>query len=175
MASYYTYLIASLPMLHFGLKPALKLKDFLARCAELIGDQDYQLVHKAVSTHGFALAGRLPDALLRWKNFDLGLRNELAKARSSRRKIDTTKFLRSATAFDMQITHLAQAALRQTNILEAEKYLDQARWQELEEIASGHYFDLEFLLAYALKLAILERWELISAGQAGWDERLLKH
>lgn len=175
MASYYTYLIASLPMLHFGAKPALNLKDFSARCAELIADKDYQFIRRAVSTDGFALTGSLPEALLRWKNFDLGLRNELAKVRSLRRKIDAAKFLRSATVFDMRLAHIAQAALRQTNILEAEKYLDFARWQELEEIASGHYFDLEFLLVYALKLSILERQANISLGQAGWVDTLLKH
>ena len=161
-------------MLHFGSKPALNLKDFLARCAELIGDKECQLIRKTVSTDGFALNGRLPEVLLRWKNFDLALRNELAKERALRKKTDAAKFLRAATQFDTQITHLAQSALRQTNILEAEKYLDSARWKELEEIAIGHYFDLEFLLVYALKLAILEREARISLGQAGWAETLLE-
>lgn len=173
MAGYYTYFISSLPMLHFGANPALSLKDFLERCAGLIDEKDCQLIRKAVSTDGFALSGRLPQALLRWKEFDHSLRNELVKARSLRKKVDAAKFLRPGSQSDMQITHLAQAALRQTHILEAEKYLDSARWQALEEIANGHYFDLEFLLVYALKLAILERWSLIGSGRTNWAETLL--
>jgi hypothetical protein len=173
MAAYYTYFISSLPMLRFGSKSALSLKDFLTRCAELIGDKECQLIRKAVSTDGFKLEGNLPQALLRWKEFDFSLRNELAKARSLRKKTEAARFLRPGGKTEMRIAHLAQSAFRQANILEGERYLDNGRWQELDEIASGHYFDLEFLLAYALKLAILERWSLIGSSQTGWAERLL--
>jgi len=172
--AYYTYLVASLPMLNFGSKPPLGLKEFLARCAELLGDKDYRLIRNAVSTQGFALDGRLTPALLRWKAFDLALRNELAKARAARRKTDASRFLRGGQASAIQAMHLAQTALRQPNILEAEKYLDGARWHELDEIASGHYFDLEFLLVYALKLVILERQSMIGTEAAGWEGTLLK-
>jgi hypothetical protein len=47
-------------------------------------------------------------------------------------------------------------------MLEAEKALDLERWQLLEELACGHYFDLDALLIYALKLLILERWAKIN-------------
>jgi len=39
--------------------------------------------------------------------------------------------------------------------------LDEIRWKALDELATGHYFDLEFLVTYTLKLRILERWEKI--------------
>jgi len=91
------------------------------------------------------------------------LRNELVKARALRKKVDPARFLRHDTHFDMNITHIAQAALRQASILEAERYLDLERWKALDEISRGHYFDLDFLLVYGLKLAILERWVKIEA------------
>ena len=33
----------------------------------------------------------------------------------------------------------------------------------MDELATGHYFDLDFLISYALKLLILERWERINS------------
>ncbi|TAM42843.1 DUF2764 family protein [bacterium] len=163
MPSYYTYLISSLPMLQFANSPGLTLNDFLNRCAELISREDAALIKEAVSTDAYALKVSASEALLKWKGFDLALRNELVKARALRKKVDPAGFLRLDTYFDMNITHIAQAALRHTSILEAERYLDSERWKALDEISRGHYFDLDFLLVYGLKLAILERWVKIEA------------
>lgn len=145
-------------MLQFGNRPALTLKDFLIRSAEFIPRKDAALVKEALSTDGYALQVPAPAALLKWREFDLALRNEMVKARALRKKVDPARFLRNDTHFDIKITHIAQAALRQVSILEAERYLDLQRWKELDEISRGHYFDFDFLLAYGLKLAILERW-----------------
>jgi len=163
MPSYYTYLISSLPMLQFANSPALTLNDFLGRCAELISQNDLVLIKEALSTDAYALNLSAPEALLKWKEFDLALRNELVKARALRKKVDPARFLRYDTHFDINITHIAQAALRHTSILDAETYLDLERWKVLDEISRGHYFDLDFLLVYGLKLAILERWAKIEA------------
>ncbi len=163
MPGYYTYLISSLPMLQFANKPAFSLNDFLKRCTELIPQQDAALIKQVVSTDAYLLDVSGPGILLKWKEFDLGLRNELVKSRAVRKKVDPAKFLRSNTHFDINITHIAQASLRQASILEAERYLDLERWKMLDQAAYGHYFDLDFLLAYALKLAILERWVKIGA------------
>ncbi|MDD5512600.1 MAG: DUF2764 family protein, partial [Candidatus Omnitrophica bacterium] len=32
------------------------------------------------------------------------------------------------------------------------------RWAFLEELNTGHYFDFEVLIIYALKLLLLEKW-----------------
>jgi hypothetical protein len=53
------------------------------------------------------------------------------------------------------------AANIHTSVLDAEKTLDEARWKALEELATGHYFDLDLLITYAYKLLILQRWENI--------------
>ena len=53
------------------------------------------------------------------------------------------------------------AAYKSTSILEAEKILDQARWEFLESLSFGHYFDFDLLLGYLLKLKILERWDKV--------------
>ena len=176
MPSYYTYLISSLPMLQFANKPALSLNDFLNRCAQLIPENDTALIKEALSTDPYALNLSAPKVLLKWKEFDLALRNELVKARALRKKVDPARFLRYAVHFDINITHIAQASLRQASILEAERYLDLERWKALDAIARGHYFDLDFLLFYGLKLAILERWVRIDeADKAELAEKVLAY
>lgn len=52
-------------------------------------------------------------------------------------------------------------AHRNPSILEAERMLDGERWCMLDELSLGHYFDIDFLIVYALKILILERWERI--------------
>jgi len=163
MPGYYTYLISSLPMLQFATKPPFSVNDFLNRCAEFIPQLDAQLIKQVVSTDAYLLNVSGPEILLQWKEFDLALRNELVKARAVRKKVDPAKFSRGDPHFDMNITHIAQASLRHISILEAERYLDLERWKMLEQAAYGHYFDLDFLLVYSLKLVILERWVKIDA------------
>jgi hypothetical protein len=48
-----------------------------------------------------------------------------------------------------------------TSILDAEKTLDEIRWKAIEDLSTGHYFDLDLLITYAYKLLILQRWENI--------------
>ncbi|MDO9573129.1 MAG: DUF2764 family protein [Candidatus Omnitrophota bacterium] len=176
MPNYYIYLISSLPMLHFSTTPVLSLKDFLNSCAELINQPEVALIRQAISTDAYALDASGSGALLKWKEFDLALRNELARARAIRKKVPVEKFLRQGKQSDMNITHIAQAAIRRTSILEAEKYLDLERWKALDEISSGHYFDLDFLLVYALKLVILERREKINfSDKTGIIEKVLSN
>ncbi|MDO8489642.1 MAG: DUF2764 family protein [Candidatus Omnitrophota bacterium] len=176
MPSYYTYLISSLPMLHFSVNPTISLEEFLGRCAQLISERDLLLIRQVISKDAYALDLPKNSILLKWKEFDLALRNELARARAARKKINAEKFLRGGASFDINITHIAQASLRQSTILEAERYLDLERWELLDELAMGHYFDLDFLLIYALKLVILERWGKISSSdKAEMAEKVLAH
>lgn len=163
MPNFYIYLISSLPMLHFTSAPAISLEAFLGLCAQFIPEQDLKLIKQVIFTDGYALDLPKKNILLKWKEFDLALRNELARARAARKKINADKFLRPGVSFDINIAHIAQASLRQNSILEAERYLSLKRWELLEDLATGHYFDLDFLLIYALKLVILERWAKIGS------------
>lgn len=163
MPSYYIYLISSLPMLQFNAKSPFSVDSFLNRCAELIPAKDVNFIKQVITADAYTLELSRDGILSKWKAFDLALRNELARARAARRKISADKFLHEGALFDINITHIAHASLRKNSILEAEKYLDLERWRVLDEICAGHYFDLDFLLVYALKLAILERWAKIDA------------
>ncbi|HNW38806.1 MAG TPA: DUF2764 family protein [Candidatus Omnitrophota bacterium] len=161
MPAYYTFLISSLPLLNFNAKPPLNLENFFARCKNLIPDQELEILIRSCQQDVYALGPQARVSLRRWGDFETTLRNELVRARAARKKIDPLKFLRLPDEPQTQISHLAAAAYRSSSILEAEQILDQARWNFLEDLSFGHYFDFDYLLIYGLKLKILERWDKI--------------
>jgi hypothetical protein len=161
MPAYYTFLIASLPMLNLSAKAPFSLEDFLVKCKNLIPDKELEILLQACRQDAYALGRQSPVSLKKWAEFEIALRNELARSRAARRKVDPLKYLRLPDSPQAQISHLAAIAYRSTSILEAEKILDQSRWSFLEDLSFGHYFDFDYLLIYGLKLKILERWDKI--------------
>jgi len=161
--SYYIYLISSLPTLHFGTSSPFSFERFLEVCKGLIPDSDIDEIKEAVKVSGRVLP-RMTQAMKKWHAFDATLRNELVKVRASRKKIDQARYLRpDGYEVDLSIAHIALTARRNPSIIEAEKTLDQERWRTLDEIAAGHYFDLDTLIVYAHKLLILEKWDKVQS------------
>jgi len=160
--SYYTYLISSLPMLNFAAKTPFSLEVFFAKCKGLIADTNLEILRNACSKDIDFLNMTAKGRLKEWVNFEVALRNELARIRARGKKIDPAKFIRLPDYPQFQISRVALAAQRHSAyVLEAEKILDQERWDFLEQLSFGHYFDFDFLLIYALKLKILERRDQI--------------
>lgn len=161
MVAYYTYLISSLPMLSFISRPPFSLEDFFAKCEGLIPETDSELLRNACYKEVSFLNPVTTGTLGKWANFEIVLRNELVRGRARRKKVDALKFVRLPDDSEAYISHVAMIAYRSASILEAEKILDQARWDFLESLSFGHYFDFDFLLIYLLKLKILERWDKV--------------
>jgi hypothetical protein len=149
MAGYYVYLVSSLPMLHFGAKPPISHEKFLDTCAGLISEDDIDALKDV--------------RLEKWHKFDMDLKNELVKIRAGRKHIDPAKYIRKDGYADPSVARAAMNAYRTKSIIESEKALDHERWNFLDKISLGHYFDIEVLIAYSLKLQMLERWEKVRA------------
>lgn len=161
MPSYYIYLIASLPMLHFEIKPPFSFEQFLSICQEKISPSDFVIL-STLSLTGEYAETRI-ETLRKWSAFETALRNELVRIRAARKRIDPVKYLREDGFTDPAIARIATGAYRNLDLLEAQRLLDIERWRKLDELAVGHYFDIDFLIVYAHKLLILERWERIEA------------
>ncbi len=146
-------------MLNFSSRPPFGTEEFIDKCRGLIPEEEVNLLqnicYKDPSSLGSPVAGTIGKLV----SFEVVLRNELARARARRKKIDASKFIRLPDDFEAHISHTAMAAYRSLSILEAEKILDQARWDFLEFLSIGHYFDFDFLVVYLLKLKILVRWD----------------
>jgi len=151
-------------MLHFGQKAPLTFGKFLDTCRAMLAEPEVRIL-EAIRTDG-ALKINQP-TLERWRTFDAALRNELVKIRSARRKADSLKYLRPAgECADSSLSQSAMNAHR-APMMEGEKLLDQERWRKLEELALGHYFDLDVLITYAHKLLILEKWDRVRSANPG--------
>jgi hypothetical protein len=160
MPKHYTYLIASLPALLFGMKPPFSFERFLEKCRPLISEEDFFLLSNLPVTIDEYGKGVSHPIIEKWLAFDTALRNELVKIRAHSKKIDAAKYLREPP-IDFIISQAAMASHRSASILETEKMLDETRWQALDNLGLGYYFDLDSLILYAYKLKILERWEKI--------------
>jgi len=180
MAGYYAYLLSSLPMLHFGAKPPITFEAFQAVCRGLVSDEELGLLEALgksslsffsamgkSSLSPFSRPGAFPDetawpgAVRAWASFERMLRNELAKVRAARQHKEAGPYLRGDAGAEAAFTQLAVNASRHPDILESERMLDAARWQGLEAQCFGHYFDVDALMIYGLKLLILERWQRV--------------
>lgn len=159
MANLYIYFISSLPLLHFGMKPPFSLEQFLQKCIEYIPPADARILEVIGSAQ---YPAKNAPTIKKWLNFDTRLRNELVRLRAGRKKTDPAKYLRPDGYAGPQLYHIALAAQRNPSPLEGEKGLDMERWRYLDELCFGHYFDLDFLIIYAYKLMLLERWERIN-------------
>ncbi|MDR2586474.1 MAG: DUF2764 domain-containing protein, partial [Prevotellaceae bacterium] len=60
------------------------------------------------------------------------------------------------------------AVLETENILEREQKFDRIRWEYANEICTYHYFDIDKVLCFWLKVSIIERWMRLdkATGQA---------
>lgn len=160
MPAYYVYLISSLPMLNFGMRPPFNFQGLIDRCRQLIPEEDLKII-ESVSMTGSYVEISTNATIKKWQEFDIALRNELVKVRASRKKTDPLKYLRPDNFGYFQAAQIALYAHRIPSLVESEKALDQARWNFLDELNIGHYFDIDSLIIYAYKVLILERWEKI--------------
>ncbi len=156
----YYYLVASLPVLRFGSKPPLSLEDFLCECQKHLSFNDLQMIRNVVSFP--KVSKKSVDPILKfWIRFNHNLRNELTWVRAMELNKEPARYIRGERENIPQLVDLAAQAVKAADPLEAQKLLDLGRWNYLEELIQDHYFDLECLIVYALKLKILERYQTI--------------
>lgn len=143
-------------MLFFDGKPSMSAASFLEDARRFLVCEDFELMRGLLTEEDPApeSGNALRDALAR---FDRGFRNELVWHRAHRLNKDPLAFLRGERALEPFWTEQIHQALKTENLLDAQDALDKIRWQFLEDLERGHFFDLETLLVYGLKLKILER------------------
>jgi len=168
MPSYYEYIISSLPALSFGAKPPMSLERLLFMCKDMISESDTRALEAVKEGALYSEAASRIGALKKWASFDIMLKNEIVALRAARKKTDPSRFMhQNGHPESYSAAHIAINAYRAASPLETEKILDAERWKKLEDLSFGHYFDADALAIYALKLAILEKWEKIKTADKG--------
>lgn len=109
-----------------------------------------------------------------WFEFELNLKNVLLVLAARKNNIPyenqvigshpVAEIIRKSNARDLGISaewpwieKVIQIADTE-NILAREKAIDQLRWTYLDELNTFNYFSVEVLIAYLIKLGIIERW-----------------
>ncbi|HKL56952.1 MAG TPA: DUF2764 family protein [Sphaerochaeta sp.] len=155
MASYY-YLVATLPMLRFDGSCPFSTDSFLEQCRTQVSERDYQTIASALSGRG-----SLHPFLKRWQRFSSMVKKELNDQRSKKLSLSSPKY-RNDGEKEFRIGEAVRQALSNENALESELSLLALKWNYLDEISALHYFDVEALLSYAVKLQLLERKSLFT-------------
>ena len=165
MADFYPYLIASLPMLHFGMKPPFSFERFLEICRQFIPEKDFHLLSTIPPPEKYSDEGKGHEIIRKWIQFDIALRNEEVKIRAHRKQVEPGMYLRPERYRGPSLAQVVTAANMGASVFDGERSLDEIRWRMLDELATGHYFDLELLITYAYQLLILQRWENIRSAE----------
>lgn len=160
MKSEYYYLAASLPMLDFTMTPAISYENFLQLCREQLTEQDMGIIFSATIEPVPSIKDSC-ELLKKYREFDTQLRNEVVVVRAAKKEKDKFNYIKGDYYTNPFLAHYVHAAFGQDSPLEAEKMLERIRWDAIEDLKIGHYFDVDYLVAYALELQILERWKKI--------------
>jgi hypothetical protein len=141
-------------------------EEFLEPCSRLLSSRDYDLLLRARLLPNVEDLTRNP-LLRKWYEFEVGLRNELARQRAAQLNRDEYTYVRTSPEGDdytgtIGVSDIAREALTQETPLKAEMVLLRYRWSVLEELEVGHHFDVERLIIYYLKLQILWRKRLFN-------------
>ncbi|RKX80348.1 MAG: hypothetical protein DRP60_03435 [Spirochaetes bacterium] len=153
MAAYY-YASASLPMLSGPDQPApVSSEEMLDVCRRFIADSDYSgLVDSSLNPED----AEAPGICASFRGWERSLRNDLVIQRAAEQNLSSEEYIRTSESVS-GTSVIASEAMSKSSPLEAELYLDSCRWLKIEELSTGHFFDIEFLIAYRMKLQILER------------------
>lgn len=155
MGKEFIYFAGSLPMLLFGEKPPVSVEAFDDDAARLTDERTAAML-KTVTLYN-PQAQNVPAAVMKfyeWENF---LRNSWLDFRKKNRS-DAGEFKRNDPPFYSDVAPVLAQAAGCSDLLEAEKIIDKLRWNALESFSTGHYFDLDFLALYRIKLQILTKY-----------------
>lgn len=152
----YYYLTCSLPLLKFTATPVITRADFMAEAEKWLSEKDLTILFKA-DINNFPGDENDTWLLKRFKDFEYCLREQLVSYRRAKRKNPGYKLRFPERELNKIKRDLSRIIQESSNSLEIEKKLLFLRWNFLDVEESGHFFDLDFLIIYRLKLQILER------------------
>ncbi len=139
------------------------------------GEADGALAEDLLSSYYYRYAMRCGNAFVAsWYEFNLNLNNlqvaitarkyKLDVARNVVGDTDVCEDLRTSTARDFGLSTMLDyyddvARLSEVaDLLERERKMDQLRWKWMEDATFFHYFSIERVFVFLLKLSLIERW-----------------
>jgi len=140
--------------------PPMPLGDFLDRASRFLSPGDIEALRSAalyVPEDGAPPpASASSDLLRRYYRWEAALRNELARLRAGRLQKQPERHVRPADP-EWDAMRTAQAAFQAEDPLQGELVIERDRWAFIEALAVNRFFNMDFLMSYALLLQVLER------------------
>ena len=153
--SYY-YLAAQLSGLGYEQAAPMSSHAFKELAGTLLNADDAKWLDYCVLDPGPAavVEKNLPDFFVRWNEWERTLRINLARWRAARLKRDISLY---APEYPMDAVNAAKSAAAMDSPLQAELFLDEARWAAIDSFQGFDCFHRNAVYAYLLKLLLLER------------------
>lgn len=147
----YYYLASQLPYLVYGQPAPFSSEKFKELCFSKLSKTDSLEIENCIlDPKEKSPSSQFVKAWYVWEN---ALRLNLARYRAA-------KLNRSAAeppAYPADVASLAKNAVAIESPLEAELFLDAARWKTIEALQGLQYFNVNTVYAYLLKLLLMER------------------
>jgi hypothetical protein len=149
------YIVAGLPALQPQEPPKISYIEFMETVRRILDEKDLHVLEKARLSNAAVESTGNPvlTAFQLWEN---DLRNRMAAQRPAARHSGERSDARPGTP-SVESLRTARAAVEAADPLQGEMVQNRARWDLLTSLETGHQFDIEYLIIYALKLQILER------------------
>jgi len=144
--------------------------DFLLFCSAWIPVKEFNLLKNA-SIQDVRGDETSNPVVTRWNLWERTLRNELVSLRAQQKKTDLFEDIVPGEKV-LGLANIAREAFSQPSPLTGEDMLNRSRWNFLEELETGHHFDIEKLIIYYLKLQLLQRKDFFNKerGRANYNE-----
>jgi hypothetical protein len=166
--SQYYFTVSSLPLLLFDAELTLTAESFIGLCKDQLPPSSFSEFENAIKLEGKM---QIKTAEM-WRLWVQSLTCELARLRAQKLGWDFE------VLFEMPYFQSTEATARESfneeSPLLAEEILNRARWNYLEELEIGHYFDLEKLIIYYFKLVLLNGKSLLTRSN-GQDQYELQY
>jgi len=167
MVPNYHYIVAGLPdiLLDFEQKP-LDFTRIVDAITQTLSPKDQRLIEwlqrglaqECLSPHFHRAAAKIKNSFIRdYFAFDLEMRQLLATV-SLLKEASAPANALQAVKNQSDLSARLFAALETEHIVEREQKLDRLRWERATEICTFHYFDIDVILCFLLKVSIVKRW-----------------
>lgn len=176
MSQYY-FLVASLPLLSYENRDATEPSEFLEVLADHLPQDELDLVSSATIDAPLDATRCGQPTVDRWREFERGLRNALVELRAPAKSVEAARYRRvdeagHANTEPAEIAEGSREAMAHESPLSGEDQLNRVRWHFLDDLEVGHFFDLDRIVIYYLRLQLLARRRLFT--RANGEERFAR-
>lgn len=156
--SRYWYFPATLPGLLFGSIPPMTDEQFMEMARQALSPSDFAELEQCFnqSENRKTDAGGSSKLLSDYRAWERAFRNELVRLRARKAGIDEERYIRQGPGKD-EAAAAALACFAYQDPLEAELAAEHERWLAVERYSALSSFDLDSIIAYRIKLGILNR------------------